>query len=38
MKSKDLLRQELSKKFSTAMQSENQEDMINAFLDMPSHH
>lgn len=33
MKSKDLLRQELSKKFSTAMQSENQEDMINAFVE-----
>lgn len=33
MKSKDLLKQELTQKFSTAMQSENQEDMINAFVE-----
>ncbi|MGJ8756263.1 phage major capsid protein [Clostridium botulinum] len=33
MKSKDLLRQELTQKFATAMQSENQEDMINAFVE-----
>ncbi|EDS77256.1 conserved hypothetical protein [Clostridium botulinum C str. Eklund] len=33
MKSKDLLKQELTQKFATAMQSENQEDMINAFVE-----
>ena len=33
MKSKDLLRQELTKRFSTAMQSENQEDIITAFVE-----
>ena len=33
MKSKDLLKQELTEKLSTAMQSENQEDMVNAFVD-----
>lgn len=33
MKSKDLLRQELGEKFAAAMQSENQEDMINAFVE-----
>lgn len=33
MKSKDLVKQELKEKFSTAMQSENQEDIINAFVE-----
>lgn len=33
MKSKDILKQELTQKFATAMQSENQEDMINAFVE-----
>ncbi len=33
MKSKDILKQELTQTFSTAMQSENQEDMINAFVE-----
>lgn len=33
MKSKDLLTQELTQTFSVAMQSENQEDMINAFVE-----
>lgn len=33
MKSKDLLRQELTKRFSTAMQSENQDDIITAFVE-----
>lgn len=33
MKSKDLLKQELTQKFSKAMQSENQEDIINAFVE-----
>lgn len=33
MKSKDLLRQELTERFSAAMQSENQEDIITAFVE-----
>lgn len=33
MKSKDILKQELTQTFSAAMQSENQEDMINAFVE-----
>lgn len=33
MKSKDILKQELTQTFSNAMQSENQEDMINAFVE-----
>lgn len=33
MKSKDLLRQELLQKFGTAMQSDNQEDLVNAFVE-----
>lgn len=33
MKSKDILKQELTEKFGAAMQSENQEDMVNAFVE-----
>ncbi|WP_394884036.1 phage major capsid protein [Clostridium butyricum] len=33
MLSKDVLRQQLTEKFGAAMQSENQEDMINAFVE-----
>lgn len=33
MKSKDILKQELTQTFSAAMQSENQDDMINAFVE-----
>ena len=33
MKSKDLMRQELTQKFGAAMQSENQEDLVNAFVE-----
>ncbi|ACD24315.1 phage major capsid protein [Clostridium botulinum] len=33
MLSKDILRQQLTEKFGAAMQSENQEDMINAFVE-----
>ncbi|NFK66570.1 phage major capsid protein, partial [Clostridium botulinum] len=33
MKSKDIIKQELTQKLSAAMQSENQEDMINAFVE-----
>lgn len=33
MKSKDILKQELTQKFGAAMQSENQEDMVNAFVE-----
>lgn len=33
MKSKDILKQELTQKFATAMQSANQEDMVNAFVE-----
>ena len=33
MKSKDLMRQELTQKFGAAMQSENQEDLVNAFIE-----
>lgn len=33
MKSKDILKEELTQKFSTAMQSDNQEDMVNAFVE-----
>lgn len=33
MKSKDILKQELTEKFGVAMQSDNQEDMVNAFVE-----
>ena len=34
MKAKDLIKQEIKEKFNAAMQSDNQEDIVNAFVEM----